>query len=163
MAYSKMVLLFFVNKKNFLWNNDINSDVVSSAAPGIISAAPYAGVTHAFPPAFALQPAGEFHLLRCHMTDQMTDSQSDADTVGCLMTVNQLILCSCRSRCVFLLVSPLSVSSPYPGLTVPALPGALASLTLPAAARLGFHTIPAGHSVLLVSNLNPEVRSRPSV
>ncbi|XP_017293087.1 polypyrimidine tract-binding protein 1b isoform X3 [Kryptolebias marmoratus] len=42
------------------------------------------------------------------------------------------------------------------GLTVPALPGALASLTLPAAARLGFPAIPAGHSVLLVSNLNPE-------
>ncbi|XP_013874631.1 polypyrimidine tract-binding protein 1 isoform X1 [Austrofundulus limnaeus] len=75
------------------------------AAPGIISAAPYAGATHAFPPAFTLQPA---------------------------------------------------VSSHYPGLTVPALPGALASLTLPAAARLGFPAIPAGHSVLLVSNLNPE-------
>ncbi|XP_017293084.1 polypyrimidine tract-binding protein 1b isoform X2 [Kryptolebias marmoratus] len=49
-----------------------------------------------------------------------------------------------------------AVSYPYPGLTVPALPGALASLTLPAAARLGFPAIPAGHSVLLVSNLNPE-------
>ncbi|XP_037553818.1 polypyrimidine tract-binding protein 1b isoform X3 [Nematolebias whitei] len=79
--------------------------MATAFTPGIISAAPYAGMTHAFPPAFALQPA---------------------------------------------------VSSPYPGLTVPALPGALASLTLPAAARLGFTTIPAGHSVLLVSNLNPE-------
>uniref|UniRef100_A0A087XK07 Polypyrimidine tract binding protein 1 n=1 Tax=Poecilia formosa TaxID=48698 RepID=A0A087XK07_POEFO len=75
------------------------------AAPGIISAAPYAGATHGFPPAFAIQPA---------------------------------------------------MSSAYPGLTVPALPGALASLALPATARLGFPSIPAGHSVLLVSNLNPE-------
>uniref|UniRef100_A0A8C6KX47 Polypyrimidine tract-binding protein 1 n=1 Tax=Nothobranchius furzeri TaxID=105023 RepID=A0A8C6KX47_NOTFU len=41
-------------------------------------------------------------------------------------------------------------------LTVPALPGALASLALPTAARLGFPVIPAGHSVLLISNLNPE-------
>uniref|UniRef100_A0A3P9CNH1 Polypyrimidine tract binding protein 1 n=1 Tax=Maylandia zebra TaxID=106582 RepID=A0A3P9CNH1_9CICH len=49
------------------------------------------------------------------------------------------------------------MSSPYPGLAVPALPGALASLSLPGATRLGFHPIPAGHSVLLVSNLNPEV------
>ncbi|XP_075997643.1 polypyrimidine tract-binding protein 1-like isoform X2 [Genypterus blacodes] len=49
-----------------------------------------------------------------------------------------------------------AVSSPYPGLTVPALPGSLASLTLPAATRLGFPPIPAGHCVLLVSNLNPE-------
>uniref|UniRef100_A0A3B5LID4 RRM domain-containing protein n=1 Tax=Xiphophorus couchianus TaxID=32473 RepID=A0A3B5LID4_9TELE len=49
------------------------------------------------------------------------------------------------------------VSSAYPGLTLPALPGALASLGLPATARLGFPSIPAGHSVLLVSNLNPEV------
>lgn len=55
---------------------------------------------------------------------------------------------------------PVSVSSHYAGLTVPTLPGTLASLTLPAAARLGFPAIPAGHSVLLVSNLNPEV-SRP--
>uniref|UniRef100_A0A669EQE1 Polypyrimidine tract binding protein 1 n=1 Tax=Oreochromis niloticus TaxID=8128 RepID=A0A669EQE1_ORENI len=49
------------------------------------------------------------------------------------------------------------MSSPYPGLAVPALPGALASLSLPGATRLGFPPIPAGHSVLLVSNLNPEV------
>ncbi|XP_071750841.1 polypyrimidine tract-binding protein 1b isoform X2 [Centroberyx gerrardi] len=42
------------------------------------------------------------------------------------------------------------------GLTVPALPGALASLSLPGAARLGFPPLPAGHCVLLVSNLNPE-------
>ncbi|KAL3976920.1 kelch repeat and BTB domain-containing protein 3 [Sarotherodon galilaeus] len=41
-------------------------------------------------------------------------------------------------------------------LAVPALPGALASLSLPGATRLGFPPIPAGHSVLLVSNLNPE-------
>ncbi|XP_015224882.1 PREDICTED: polypyrimidine tract-binding protein 1-like, partial [Cyprinodon variegatus] len=74
-------------------------------APGIISASPYPGATHAFTPTFTIQPA---------------------------------------------------VSSHYPGLTVPALPGGLASLTLPTAARLGFPTFPAGHSVLLVSNLNPE-------
>ncbi|XP_071750840.1 polypyrimidine tract-binding protein 1b isoform X1 [Centroberyx gerrardi] len=49
-----------------------------------------------------------------------------------------------------------AVSSPCPGLTVPALPGALASLSLPGAARLGFPPLPAGHCVLLVSNLNPE-------
>ncbi|XP_076731548.1 polypyrimidine tract-binding protein 1 isoform X2 [Maylandia zebra] len=72
---------------------------MAAFTPGIISAAPYAGATHAFPPAFTLQPAG---------------------------------------------------------LAVPALPGALASLSLPGATRLGFHPIPAGHSVLLVSNLNPE-------
>lgn len=54
-------------------------------------------------------------------------------------------------------VSPLPVSSHYPGLTVPALPGALASLSLPGATRLGFPHFPAGHCVLLVSNLNPEV------
>uniref|UniRef100_A0A669BU72 Polypyrimidine tract binding protein 1 n=1 Tax=Oreochromis niloticus TaxID=8128 RepID=A0A669BU72_ORENI len=80
--------------------------MATAFTPGIISAAPYAGATHAFPPAFTLQPA---------------------------------------------------VSSPYPGLAVPALPGALASLSLPGATRLGFPPIPAGHSVLLVSNLNPEV------
>uniref|UniRef100_A0A3B3BKS6 Polypyrimidine tract binding protein 1 n=1 Tax=Oryzias melastigma TaxID=30732 RepID=A0A3B3BKS6_ORYME len=74
--------------------------MATAFGPGIISAAPYTGATHAFQPAFALQPAG---------------------------------------------------------LTVPTLPGTLASLTLPAAARLGFPAIPAGHSVLLVSNLNPEV------
>ncbi|XP_014899258.1 polypyrimidine tract-binding protein 1-like isoform X2 [Poecilia latipinna] len=79
--------------------------MAAAFAPGIISAAPYAGATHGFPPAFAIQPA---------------------------------------------------MSSAYPGLTVPALPGALASLALPATARLGFPSIPAGHSVLLVSNLNPE-------
>ncbi|CAI5636841.1 polypyrimidine tract-binding protein 1 [Oreochromis niloticus] len=79
--------------------------MATAFTPGIISAAPYAGATHAFPPAFTLQPA---------------------------------------------------VSSPYPGLAVPALPGALASLSLPGATRLGFPPIPAGHSVLLVSNLNPE-------
>ncbi|KAF7202903.1 polypyrimidine tract-binding protein 1 isoform X3 [Nothobranchius furzeri] len=79
--------------------------MAAAFTPGIISAAPYAGATHAFPPAFTIQPA---------------------------------------------------VSSPYPGLTVPALPGALASLALPTAARLGFPVIPAGHSVLLISNLNPE-------
>uniref|UniRef100_A0A7N8XQJ7 Polypyrimidine tract binding protein 1b n=1 Tax=Mastacembelus armatus TaxID=205130 RepID=A0A7N8XQJ7_9TELE len=55
------------------------------------------------------------------------------------------------------LISPLPVSSPYPGLTVPALPGALASFSLPGATRLGFPPIPAGHCVLLVSNLHPEV------
>uniref|UniRef100_A0A8D3AWH6 Polypyrimidine tract-binding protein 1 n=1 Tax=Scophthalmus maximus TaxID=52904 RepID=A0A8D3AWH6_SCOMX len=69
-----------------------------SAAPGIISAAPYPGATH-FPPTFTLQPAG---------------------------------------------------------LTVPSLPGALTSLTLSGASRLGFPPMSAGHSVLLVSNLNPE-------
>uniref|UniRef100_A0A665TZ62 Polypyrimidine tract-binding protein 1 n=1 Tax=Echeneis naucrates TaxID=173247 RepID=A0A665TZ62_ECHNA len=61
-------------------------------------------------------------------------------------------------------------AAPYPGathfppaftlqpasLTVPALPGALASLSLPGATRLGFSTISTGHCVLLVSNLNPE-------
>nr|XP_020464757.1 polypyrimidine tract-binding protein 1-like isoform X1 [Monopterus albus] len=79
--------------------------LATAFAPGIISAAPYAGATHAFPPAFTIQPA---------------------------------------------------VSFPCPGLTVPALPGALASLTLPGATRLGFPPIPAGHCVLLISNLNPE-------
>uniref|UniRef100_A0AAQ5YP98 RRM domain-containing protein n=1 Tax=Amphiprion ocellaris TaxID=80972 RepID=A0AAQ5YP98_AMPOC len=73
--------------------------MATAFTPGIISAAPYAGATHAFPPAFTIQPAG---------------------------------------------------------LTVPALPGALASLSLPGATRLGFTPIPAGHCVLLVSNLNPE-------
>uniref|UniRef100_A0A3B4F7R7 Polypyrimidine tract binding protein 1a n=1 Tax=Pundamilia nyererei TaxID=303518 RepID=A0A3B4F7R7_9CICH len=32
---------------------------MAAFTPGIISAAPYAGATHAFPPAFTLQPAGE--------------------------------------------------------------------------------------------------------
>lgn len=49
-----------------------------------------------------------------------------------------------------------AVSSHYPGLTVPSLPGALTSLTLSGASRLGFPPMSAGHSVLLVSNLNPE-------
>ncbi|XP_075342167.1 polypyrimidine tract-binding protein 1b isoform X2 [Odontesthes bonariensis] len=79
--------------------------MATAFGPGIISAAPYGGATHAFPQAFAIQPA---------------------------------------------------MSSPYPGLTMPALPGGLASLTLPAAARLGFPAIHAGHCVVLVSNLNPE-------
>uniref|UniRef100_A0A3B4Y7U6 Polypyrimidine tract binding protein 1 n=1 Tax=Seriola lalandi dorsalis TaxID=1841481 RepID=A0A3B4Y7U6_SERLL len=48
-------------------------------------------------------------------------------------------------------------------LTVPALPGALASLSLPGATRLGFPSISAGHCVLLVSNLNPEVSPQQSV
>ncbi|XP_018518232.1 polypyrimidine tract-binding protein 1 isoform X2 [Lates calcarifer] len=73
--------------------------MATAFTPGIISAAPYAGATHAFPPAFTIQPAG---------------------------------------------------------LTVPALPGALASLSLPGATRLGFPSMSAGHCVLLVSNLNPE-------
>ncbi|XP_029906148.1 polypyrimidine tract-binding protein 1b isoform X3 [Myripristis murdjan] len=73
--------------------------MTAAFTPGIISASPYAGATHAFPPPFTIQQAG---------------------------------------------------------LTVPALPGALASLSLPGAARLGFHPLPAGHCVLLVSNLNPE-------
>ncbi|KAM8888338.1 polypyrimidine tract-binding protein 1b isoform X1 [Synchiropus splendidus] len=51
---------------------------------------------------------------------------------------------------------PPTVSSPYAGLTVPALPGALASLSFPGATRLGFPQIPEGHSVVLVSNLNAE-------
>uniref|UniRef100_H2MG45 Polypyrimidine tract binding protein 1 n=1 Tax=Oryzias latipes TaxID=8090 RepID=H2MG45_ORYLA len=78
--------------------------MATAFGPGIISASPYTGATHAFPPAFALQP----------------------------------------------------VSSPYAGLTMSGLPGTLASLTLPAGARLGFPAIPAGHSVVLVSNLNAE-------
>ncbi|XP_056460005.1 polypyrimidine tract-binding protein 1b isoform X3 [Gadus chalcogrammus] len=42
-------------------------------------------------------------------------------------------------------------------LTVPGLHGGLASLGLPTATgRLAFSTLPAGHSVLLISNLNPE-------
>uniref|UniRef100_A0A8C6WUH2 RRM domain-containing protein n=1 Tax=Neogobius melanostomus TaxID=47308 RepID=A0A8C6WUH2_9GOBI len=45
----------------------------------------------------------------------------------------------------------------YPGLTMPALPGALTSLPLTATSRLGFTTIPAANAVLLVSNLNPEM------
>uniref|UniRef100_A0A673J1R7 Polypyrimidine tract-binding protein 1 n=1 Tax=Sinocyclocheilus rhinocerous TaxID=307959 RepID=A0A673J1R7_9TELE len=83
------------------------------AAPGIISAAPYAGV-HAFPPAFAIQQAA--------------------------------------------------------GLTIPGVPGALASLTIPgaaaaaaAASRLGFPVLPGTHCVMLVSNLNPEVSSSQSL
>ncbi|TMS01813.1 Polypyrimidine tract-binding protein 1 [Larimichthys crocea] len=79
--------------------------MAAAFTPGIISAAPYAGATHAFPPAFTIQPA---------------------------------------------------VSFPYPGLTVPALPGGLASLSLPGATRLGFPSLPAGVCVLLISNLNPE-------
>lgn len=50
------------------------------------------------------------------------------------------------------------------GLALPGVPGALASLAFPgaasaaaAASRLGFHTLPGGHCVMLVSNLNPEV------
>uniref|UniRef100_A0A672IRU2 Polypyrimidine tract-binding protein 1 n=1 Tax=Salarias fasciatus TaxID=181472 RepID=A0A672IRU2_SALFA len=73
--------------------------MAAAFTPGIISAAPYAGATHAFPPAFTIQPAG---------------------------------------------------------LTFPALPGALSSLSLPGATRLGFPHIPTGHCVLLVTNLNPE-------
>uniref|UniRef100_A0A667Z0B0 Polypyrimidine tract binding protein 1 n=1 Tax=Myripristis murdjan TaxID=586833 RepID=A0A667Z0B0_9TELE len=65
--------------------------MTAAFTPGIISASPYAGATHAFPPPFTIQQAG---------------------------------------------------------LTVPALPGALASLSLPGAARLGFHPLPAGHCVL---------------
>ncbi|XP_036970360.1 polypyrimidine tract-binding protein 1b isoform X1 [Acanthopagrus latus] len=79
--------------------------MATAFTPGIISAAPYGGATHAFPPAFTIQPA---------------------------------------------------VSFPYPGLTVPALPGGLASLSLPGATRLGFPPLPAGVCVLLISNLNPE-------
>uniref|UniRef100_A0A672INY6 RRM domain-containing protein n=1 Tax=Salarias fasciatus TaxID=181472 RepID=A0A672INY6_SALFA len=46
-------------------------------------------------------------------------------------------------------------------LTFPALPGALSSLSLPGATRLGFPHIPTGHCVLLVTNLNPEVSQLP--
>ncbi|KAI7795511.1 Ptbp1b protein, partial [Triplophysa rosa] len=49
------------------------------------------------------------------------------------------------------------------GLTLPGVHGALASLSIPgaaaaaaAASRMGFHTFPGGHCVMLVSNLNPE-------
>ncbi|XP_034559431.1 polypyrimidine tract-binding protein 1b isoform X3 [Notolabrus celidotus] len=92
--------------------------MATAFAPGIISASPYAGATHAFPPAFTLQPAGESHLLSCSQ--------------------------------------PAAVSLPYPGLTVPSLPGGLASLSLPGATRLGFPPLPSGVCVLLISNLNPE-------
>uniref|UniRef100_A0A665TYW1 Polypyrimidine tract-binding protein 1-like n=1 Tax=Echeneis naucrates TaxID=173247 RepID=A0A665TYW1_ECHNA len=61
------------------------------------------------------------------------------------------------SKIPWLWIRATVVLSPYPGLTVPALPGALASLSLPGATRLGFSTISTGHCVLLVSNLNPEV------
>ncbi|XP_034035150.1 polypyrimidine tract-binding protein 1-like isoform X2 [Thalassophryne amazonica] len=73
--------------------------MAAAFTPGIISAAPYTGATHAFSPAFTIQPTG---------------------------------------------------------LTVPALPAALASLSLPGAARLGFCPVSMGNCVLLVSNLNPE-------
>uniref|UniRef100_A0A8P4GE75 RRM domain-containing protein n=1 Tax=Dicentrarchus labrax TaxID=13489 RepID=A0A8P4GE75_DICLA len=73
--------------------------MATAFTPGIISASPYAGATHAFPPAFTIQPAS---------------------------------------------------------LTCPALPGGLASLSLPGATRLGFPPLPAGVCVLLISNLNPE-------
>ncbi|KAM7012213.1 polypyrimidine tract-binding protein 1b isoform 1-T1 [Tautogolabrus adspersus] len=79
--------------------------MATAFTPGIISASPYAGATHAFPPAFTLQPA---------------------------------------------------VSLPYPGLSIPSLPGGLASLSFPGATRLGFPPLPAGVCVLLISNLNPE-------
>ncbi|XP_035509622.1 polypyrimidine tract-binding protein 1-like [Morone saxatilis] len=79
--------------------------MATAFTPGIISASPYGGATHAFPPAFTIQPAMSF---------------------------------------------------PYPGLTCPALPGGLASLSLPGATRLGFPPLPAGVCVLLISNLNPE-------
>ncbi|XP_053286381.1 polypyrimidine tract-binding protein 1b isoform X1 [Pleuronectes platessa] len=79
--------------------------MATAFTPGIFSAAPYAGATHTFPPAFTFQS---------------------------------------------------TMSSPYTGLTVPALPGALASLSLPGATRLGFPPMSPGHCVLLVSNLNPE-------
>ncbi|XP_061093900.1 polypyrimidine tract-binding protein 1b isoform X3 [Conger conger] len=48
------------------------------------------------------------------------------------------------------------------GLSIPGMPGALASLALPSAAaaaaagRLGFSGLTGGHCVMLVSNLNPE-------
>ncbi|KAJ8374775.1 hypothetical protein SKAU_G00053550 [Synaphobranchus kaupii] len=45
------------------------------------------------------------------------------------------------------------------GLSMPGMPGALASLAIPAAAvagRLGFSGLAGGHCVMLVSNLNPE-------
>nr|XP_020514150.2 polypyrimidine tract-binding protein 1-like isoform X1 [Labrus bergylta] len=73
--------------------------MATAFTPGIISASPYGGATHAFPPAFALQPAG---------------------------------------------------------LSIPSLPGGLASLSFPGATRLGFPPLPAGVCVLLISNLNPE-------
>ncbi|KAM7012214.1 polypyrimidine tract-binding protein 1b isoform 2-T2 [Tautogolabrus adspersus] len=73
--------------------------MATAFTPGIISASPYAGATHAFPPAFTLQPAG---------------------------------------------------------LSIPSLPGGLASLSFPGATRLGFPPLPAGVCVLLISNLNPE-------
>ncbi|XP_061594848.1 polypyrimidine tract-binding protein 1b isoform X3 [Cololabis saira] len=81
-------------------NQHLDHQAMAAAfTPGLISAAPYPGATHAFPQAFTIQHAG---------------------------------------------------------LTVPQIPGGLASLALPAAARMGFPAIPAGHCVLLVSNLNPE-------
>ncbi|KAI2659413.1 Polypyrimidine tract-binding protein 1 [Labeo rohita] len=56
------------------------------------------------------------------------------------------------------------------GLTIPGVPGALASLAIPgaaaaaaAASRLGFPALPGTHCVMLVSNLNPEVSSSQSL
>ncbi|XP_061894865.1 polypyrimidine tract-binding protein 1b isoform X1 [Entelurus aequoreus] len=43
------------------------------------------------------------------------------------------------------------------GMTVPSMPGTLTSLSLPGTARLAFPPSPAGHCVLLVSNLNAEM------
>ncbi|XP_056893503.1 polypyrimidine tract-binding protein 1b isoform X1 [Takifugu flavidus] len=79
--------------------------MAAAFAPGIISAAPYAGAAQTFSPSYTIQPA------------------------------------------VFL---------PPAGVTVPALPGALTSLSLAGAARMGFPSLPAGVCVLLVSNLHPE-------
>ncbi|KAG7277541.1 hypothetical protein CRUP_030703 [Coryphaenoides rupestris] len=67
---------------------------MAAFTPGLISASPYGGAAHAFPPAFTIQQTG--------------------------------------------------------------LHGGLASLALPTAGRLSFSTIPVGHAVLLISNLNPE-------
>ncbi|XP_061744129.1 polypyrimidine tract-binding protein 1b isoform X2 [Nerophis ophidion] len=43
------------------------------------------------------------------------------------------------------------------GMTVPSMPGTLASMSLPGTTRLAFPPSPAGHCVLLVSNLNADM------
>lgn len=63
-------------------HSEVNRHAVFSAAPGIISAAPYPAATHAFPPAFTIQPAGKSHL---HASGgQQSEAESDPERSAAL-------------------------------------------------------------------------------
>lgn len=72
------------------------------------------------------------------------------------------VSCFCLLKCLFHFEMSSDAINALTGLSVPAVPGTLGSLAVTASPASGQMTVPGvtgvpGNSVLLVSNLNPEV------